>query len=69
MHDRYARLQKKYSGGRVGGEKKEMNVMGRGPGGPRGGMHAKGKPKNLGKTVLRMLRYLSHEKGDRKSVV
>ncbi len=61
--DRYARLQKKYSGSRAGdGQKKEMQVMGRGPGGPRGGMHAKGKPKHLGKTILRMLQYLSHEK-------
>lgn len=63
QQDRYARLQKKYSGGKSGeGQKKEMQVMGRGPGGPRGGMHAKGKPKHLGKTILRMLRYLSHEK-------
>lgn len=64
MHDRYARLKKKYSGSSAGDNgKKEMRVMGRGPGGPGGAMGAKGKPKNLRKTIGRMFRYLSQEKG------
>ncbi|MBR5390519.1 MAG: ABC transporter ATP-binding protein [Clostridia bacterium] len=57
---RYERLKRKYGGRHAASaEKKEMN-MGRGPG--RGGMTAQGKPKNLKKTVIRLLRYLSHER-------
>ena len=57
---RYERLKQKYGGKNTAStERKEMNV-GRGPG--RGGMTAQGKPKNLKKTVVRLLRYLSHER-------
>ena len=53
---RYERLKQKYGGKNTAStERKEMNVG-------RGGMTAQGKPKNLKKTVVRLLRYLSHER-------
>lgn len=58
----YERLAEKYSSSKVqGSRKKEMNIMGRGN--RDSAMSAKEKPKNLKGTVLRMLKYLSHEKG------
>lgn len=57
---RYERLNQKYGGKAAGATmKKEMNV---GRGG-RGGMTAQGKPKDLKKTVSRLIRYLSQERG------
>ena len=57
---RYERLNQKYGGKAAGtAVKKEMNV---GRGG-RGGMTAQGKPKDLKKTVSRLIRYLSQERG------
>lgn len=55
------RLQKKYAGSAAaaGQQKKEMNVGRRGP----GSMAAHGKPKNAGGTFLRLVKYLSQEKG------
>lgn len=62
MNDQKAlRLQEKYSGAKTGSSnQKELSV---GPGRGRGqGMSATGKPKNLGKTLMRLFRYLSHER-------
>ena len=57
---RYERLNQKYGGKAAGtAVKKEMNV---GRGG-RGGMTAQRKPKDLKKTVSRLIRYLSQERG------
>ncbi len=59
--DRFERLARKYGSFSAGAsQKKELNV---GPGRGRGGMNAKGKPKDLKKTVGRLLHYLSHERG------
>ncbi len=60
---RMERLLKKYGKDRggEGGGKKQMNLMG--GRGPHAGMGAKGKPKNMKKTIIRMFRYLSHERG------
>ena len=57
--ERRARYAAKYSSAQDNG-KKQMNVMGRR--GPGGMMHAGGKPKNLFKTLKRLLAYLSHER-------
>lgn len=57
--DRRDRLAKKYSSS-GGGEKKELNVMGRR--GPGGMMRGGGKPKNAIRTLKRLLKYLSHER-------
>lgn len=57
---RYERLVRKYSGGSTGeGNKKSMDIMGRGRG---MAMNAKGKPKNMKKAIIRLIRYLAHEK-------
>ena len=59
--ERALRLQKKYVGTKIGPQKKEMDV---GRGGGRGGaMGPHGKPKNARGTLLRLIRYLSKEKG------
>ncbi len=65
--ERAERFAKKYGSDMAerGGAKAEMNVMFRRPGGaggPAGAMRAGGKPKNLFKTLGRLLRYLSHER-------
>ena len=57
--DRRDRFAKKYSSS-GGGEKKELNVMGRR--GPGGMMRGGGKPKNAIRTLKRLLKYLSHER-------
>ena len=56
-------LEARYGGQGAGiqGEKKQMN-LGRGPG-PGRGMAASGRPKTLKDSVLRLMRYLSGEKG------
>lgn len=57
---RAERLEKKYGGYKAGPGKKEMNIgrmAGRGM-----AMQAKGKPKNMGKTIARMISYLAHER-------
>ena len=61
-HTRFQRLEQKYGGIRTG-EKAAAKDMRMGP--PRGpvGMGVKGKPRDLKKTVGRMARYLSREKG------
>ena len=60
--DHYERLAEKYGSSKVqGSNKKEMNVMGRGN--RDRAMSVKGKPKNLKATIVRMMKYLSHEKG------
>lgn len=57
---RAKRLEEKYKQ-TASAPKREMSVMPRG--GPmRGGMHAKGKPKNMKKTVGRLISYLSKER-------
>ena len=53
------RFAKKYSSS-GGGEKKELNVMGRR--GPGGMMRGGGKPKNAIRTLKRLLKYHSHER-------
>ena len=59
--ERYARLVKKYGGGSASsGGKKELNVMNRG--GRDQAMRATGKPKEMKKTILRLVRYLAGEK-------
>ena len=57
--DRRERFAKKYASAQ-GGQKKELNVMGRR--GPGGMMRGGGKPKNAMKTLRRLLGYLSHER-------
>ena len=61
-HTRFQRLEQKYGGIRTG-EKAAAKDMRMGP--PRGpvGMGVKGKPRDLKKTVGRLARYLSREKG------
>jgi len=57
---RAERLKKKYSGYKAGATKKEMNI-GR-MAGRNAAMAMKGKPKNLWRTVVRLLEYLAHER-------
>lgn len=58
---RAKRLEEKYEGSKFQA-KVPGGMMQRG--GPmRGGMHAKGKPKNMKKTITRLISYLSKEKG------
>ena len=57
--NRRERFAAKYSAA-GGGQKKEMNMMGRR--GPGGMMRGGGKPKNALKTLRRLLGYLSHER-------
>lgn len=61
MNDNRAmRLKRKYENVKVGPAKKEMNI---GPGAARGrAMEAGGKPKNTKESVVRLCRYLGHEK-------
>lgn len=61
--ERALRLQKKYAGSSAGPQKKEMSVGRRGP----SAMGAHGKPKNAGGTFLRLVKYLSREKGTHHS--
>ncbi len=60
-NSRAERIEAKYSGKKAQAEKQEMEI------GPRGGrnraMGASGKPKNLKASVLRLIKYISHEKG------
>lgn len=58
--ERAERLKKKYSSYKAGAAKKEMNI-GR-MAGRNTAMAMKGKPKNIGKTVVRLLKYLAHER-------
>ena len=60
-NDRRERFLKKYSVSQNDGAKKEMNVMPRR--GPGGMMRGGAKPKNALKSLLRLLAYLSHERG------
>lgn len=57
---RAARIEAKYSGRTVETEKKQLQM------GPRGGharaLGASGKPRNLKASILRLMRYISHEK-------
>lgn len=58
--ERAKRLRQKYSNTKLGPAKKEMGL---GPGAGRGAaMSSKGKPKDMKQTVIRMAKYLSHEK-------
>ncbi len=57
---RAERLKKKYSGYKAGAAKKEMNI-GR-MAGRNAAMAMKGKPKNLWKTIVRLLEYLANER-------
>ena len=61
-HTRFQRLEQKYGGVRTG-EKAAAKDMRMGPPHGPGGMGAKGKPRDLKKTVGRLARYLSREKG------
>lgn len=61
MNDaRAARIEAKYSGAKVGKEKKQIEI------GPRGGRNralgASGKPKDLKTSVIRLMKYVSYEK-------
>lgn len=56
---RFDRLEQKYGSSRAREMKQGMSVGRRGPG---GSMNAKGKPKNMKKTVARMAHYLAQEK-------
>ncbi|MBQ7718234.1 MAG: ABC transporter ATP-binding protein [Clostridia bacterium] len=59
--ERMARLAEKYKVTAEAGRKREISVMHRGP--MRGGaMSAKGKPKNTGKTISRLVVYLAEER-------
>ncbi len=59
---RQERLVKKYASSKAGeSAKKELNIPGRGSRGR--AMGVSGKPKNLKRTVFRLMKYLSHEKG------
>lgn len=58
--ERAERLKKKYSSYKVGAAKKEMNI-GR-MAGRNAAMAMVGKPKNLWKTIVRLLKYLAHER-------
>ncbi|MBQ8382689.1 MAG: ABC transporter ATP-binding protein [Clostridia bacterium] len=57
---RAARIEAKYSGSKAQEQKKQID-MGKGAGRDRA-MGATGKPKNLKNSVLRLIKYLSHEK-------
>ena len=58
---RFDRLVKKYSSATASGEnKKSMDIMGRG--GRNTAMAAKGKPKDMKRAIVRLLKYLSHER-------
>ena len=57
---RRERFAKKYSSSPTTGGRAEMNVMGRR--GPGGMMRGGAKPKNLFKSLARLLRYLAHER-------
>lgn len=57
---RAARIEAKYSGSKVQAQKQQMD-MGKGAGRDRA-MQASGKPKNLKNSVVRLLKYISHEK-------
>lgn len=57
---RTARIEAKYSGAKAQGQKKQID-MGKGAGRDRA-MSAFGKPKNLKSSILRLIKYLSHEK-------
>ncbi len=60
--DRQERLVKKYGSSGAGeSTKKELNIPGRGNRGR--AMGVSGKPKNLKRTVFRLMKYLSHERG------
>ena len=61
-HTRFQRLEQKYGGVRTG-EKAAAKDMRMGPPHGPGGMGAKGKPRDLKKTVGRLAQYLSREKG------
>lgn len=58
---RAKRIEAKYSGAKVASEQKQMEV------GPRGGRNralgASGKPKNMKASILRLIKYISQEKG------
>ena len=55
------RFVKKYSSATASGEnKKSMDIMGRG--GRNTAMAAKGKPKDMKRAIVRLLKYLSHER-------
>lgn len=59
---RQERLVKKYASSKAGeSTKKELNIPGRGSRGR--AMGVSGKPKNLKRTVFRLMKYLSNEKG------
>ncbi len=55
------RLKQKYALSKTGPQKQAMTFM-RGPAARNGAMAAHGKPKNMRKTVVRLLKYISHEK-------
>ena len=58
---RFDRLVKKYSSATASGEnKKSMDIMGRG--GRNTAMAAKGKPKDMKRAIVRLLKYLSSER-------
>lgn len=57
---RAARIEAKYSGSKAQTQKKQMD-MGKGAGHDRA-MGASGKPKNLKNSIVRLIKYLSHEK-------
>lgn len=58
---RAKRIEEKYSGAKAAKEQKQMEV------GPRGGRNralgASGKPKNMKASILRLIKYISHERG------
>ena len=59
---RQERLVKKYASSKAGeSAKKELNIPGRSSRGRAMGVSE--KPKNLNRTVFRLMKYLSHEKG------
>lgn len=55
---RAARIEEKYSGAKVRSEKKQMEL---GPRGRNRALGASGKPKNLKASVVRLIKYISHE--------
>ena len=58
---RKKRIEAKYSGMKAGTDAKQMEI------GPRGGrdraLGASGKPKNMKASILRLMKYIAHEKG------
>ncbi len=61
MHEaRAARIEAKYSGAKAEGQKRQMDL------GPHGGRNralgASGKPKNLKASVVRLIKYITHER-------